>query len=85
MTYADLNGIYPNYQLPRGTLGWEPSTRTVNGGPGWAPKPTRCRNLPEHKTSRENSKRYFGVVEGWVTPKLAAATGGYAGYCTRLA
>jgi outer membrane protein assembly factor BamD (BamD/ComL family) len=41
VTYGDVETEYPNYQLPRGTIGWEPATRTVNGGPGWneAPKP----------------------------------------------
>jgi hypothetical protein len=41
VTYADVRAAYPNYQLPRGTYGWQPSTRTVNDGPGWAaaPKP----------------------------------------------
>jgi TolA-binding protein len=39
--YQDVKATYPNYQLPRGTYLWEPSTRTVGGGPGWqaAPKP----------------------------------------------
>ena len=45
VTYADVKGAYPDYQLPRGTYGWEPSTRTVNGGPGWAGQSQRrCRN-----------------------------------------
>ena len=39
VTYQDVKAAYPNYQLPRGTSGWQPSTRTVNGGPGWQPKP----------------------------------------------
>jgi TolA-binding protein len=39
VTYEDVKAAYPNYQLPRGTSGWQPSTRTVNGGPGWAPRP----------------------------------------------
>ena len=41
VTYADVRAAYPAYQLPRATYGWEPSTRTVNGGPGWdaPPKP----------------------------------------------
>lgn len=46
VTYRDVNIRYPDYQLPRGTYGWEPRTRTVNGGAGWAlppqprPRPT---------------------------------------------
>ena len=52
--YADVRRTYPNYQLPRGTNGWEAATRTVNGGPGWAspppkpqpvPKPTRAQKI----------------------------------------
>jgi hypothetical protein len=41
VTYADVKTAYPKYQLPRGTFGWQPSTRTVSGGPGWQapPKP----------------------------------------------
>jgi TolA-binding protein len=47
VTYGDVKAAYPDYKYPRGTWGWEPSTRTVNGGPGWAappkpkPRPTR--------------------------------------------
>lgn len=47
ITYADVRRAYPRYQLPRGTYDWQPSTRTVNGGAGWAsppkpqPRPTR--------------------------------------------
>jgi hypothetical protein len=42
VTYADVKAAYPNYQMPRGTYGWKPVTRTVNNGPGWAaaPKPS---------------------------------------------
>jgi TolA-binding protein len=41
VTYHDVKAAYPGYQLPRGTFGWHPSTRTVNDGPGWQapPKP----------------------------------------------
>ncbi|MGH9944319.1 MAG: hypothetical protein ACRD9R_18385, partial [Pyrinomonadaceae bacterium] len=47
ITYKDVRAAYPDYHLPRGTYGWQPSTRTVNGGPGWdaplkpQPRPTR--------------------------------------------
>ena len=46
--YNFVRAAYPKYRLPRGTLGWEPSTRTVNGGPGWdalpkpKPRPSKC-------------------------------------------
>ena len=40
VTYRDVRASYPSYRFPRGTIGWEPSTRTVNGGPGWDKPPT---------------------------------------------
>ncbi|MEP6707037.1 MAG: outer membrane protein assembly factor BamD [Pyrinomonadaceae bacterium] len=54
VTYADVKATYPNYQMPRGTYGWQPSTRTVNNGPGWAtaPKP------PPRLTKRERLKLF---------------------------
>lgn len=39
VTYTDVKAAYPTYKLPRGTYGWQPSTRTVNNGPGWAAPP----------------------------------------------
>src|SRR5262249_2199130 len=39
VTYKDVLRAYPGYQLPRGTIGWEPVPRPVNGGPGWATPP----------------------------------------------
>lgn len=41
LTYEDVKAAYPDYRFPRATFGWEPSTRTVNGGPGrdLPPKP----------------------------------------------
>lgn len=51
VTYNDVKAAYPNYQLPRGTFGWQPSTRTVNNGPGWAappkyvPPPSRLKRI----------------------------------------
>jgi hypothetical protein len=39
VTLADVRAAYPAYQFPRGTYGWQPSTRTVNGGAGWAARP----------------------------------------------
>jgi tetratricopeptide (TPR) repeat protein len=43
VTYEDVKATYPNYQMPRGTYGWQPSTRTVNGGPAFQapPKPPK--------------------------------------------
>lgn len=53
ISYNDVKSIYPDYQLPRGTYGWKPSSRTVNGGPGWAPPPKPIpRETKEQKIKR---------------------------------
>ncbi|MEW6127361.1 MAG: tetratricopeptide repeat protein [Acidobacteriota bacterium] len=54
VTYKEVKRSYPDYRFPLGTLGWEPATRTVNGGPGWA-------DLPKPKpkpTLKERALRY---------------------------
>ncbi|HJQ22731.1 MAG TPA: outer membrane protein assembly factor BamD [Blastocatellia bacterium] len=51
--YKDVRRAYPDYRYPLGTIGWEPATRTVNGGPGWElppkpkpkPRPSRTRRV----------------------------------------
>ncbi|HKQ74277.1 MAG TPA: outer membrane protein assembly factor BamD [Blastocatellia bacterium] len=39
VTFKDVRRAYPDYRLPRATIGWEPVTRTVYGGPGWVERP----------------------------------------------
>jgi hypothetical protein len=55
VTYWDVKAAYPGYQLPRGTYGWQPATRTVYGGPGWTPPP---KPLP-HLTRAARLKMYI--------------------------
>ena len=53
VSYDDVKSAYPRYQLPRGTNGWAPATRTVNGGPGWAaPLKPAPRETKEHRVKR---------------------------------
>lgn len=62
VTYADVKAAYPNYQLPRSTYLWEPVTRTVKGGPGWAVPPKPKPRL----TFRERLKLHVGIFRGWI-------------------
>jgi TolA-binding protein len=62
VTYKDVVAAYPHYQLPRGTYKWEPSTRTVNGGPGWAPPP---KYIPP-PTRMQRVKLFIDGVVNWV-------------------
>ncbi|HWN98887.1 MAG TPA: hypothetical protein VNS63_06405 [Blastocatellia bacterium] len=59
VTYRDVRDTYPTYKFPRGTLGWEPSTRTVNGQPGWDKPPK-----PSPRPSR--LARGVQLVNGWI-------------------
>jgi TolA-binding protein len=68
----DVRRAYPRYQLPRGTDGWEPATRTVNGGPGWAPPPPRPAPKPRWQHYRDRALEIATPPAAWA---WAAATG----------
>jgi TolA-binding protein len=61
VTYADVKATYPRYQLPQGTYGWHPVTRTVNDGPGWAAPPP-LPPKPKRLTRTARVKLYAGMV-----------------------
>lgn len=63
VTYTNVKAAYPSYQLPRGTSGWQPSTRTVNDGPGWAAPPKK---IP--RPSR--AARVKLLLENFISPIL---------------
>lgn len=74
VTYRDVKAAYPGYKFPRGTYGWQPATRTVNGGPGWdkppkpAPRPTRWARIERLATNWSNEtfklfNRILGDIE----------------------
>jgi TolA-binding protein len=65
VTYADVMREYPGYQLPRGTFGWEPRTRTVNGGPGWAAAPKHAPLTREQRMLRRAKRAEARLVKGW--------------------
>jgi outer membrane protein assembly factor BamD (BamD/ComL family) len=65
VTYTDVRRAYPSYQLPRGTLDWEPSTRTVGGGPGWSPKPKPAPRLSKFERGQ---RKAWAIYEQVTTP-----------------
>lgn len=72
VTYGDVRRAYPGYALPLGTLGWEASTRTVNGGPAWAPPPPKPKPVP---LWRHYAKRVPEVIAEFGGPVVAAVWG----------
>lgn len=65
VTYADVRRAYPDYGLPPGTYGWEPSTRTVNGQAAWPapPKPMRLTGSERARLQIRRAERR--VVLAW--------------------
>ncbi len=86
VTYADVKRIYPNYQLPRGTNGWEASTRTVNGGPGWEPPPPKPKPLPQ-LTKTQKLKRWWrriiSPIQTSIQQRVETAQERYTAYLWR--
>lgn len=82
--YNDVRNIYPNYQLPRGTYGWEPSTRTVNGGPGWAAKPKPLPRLTTEQRVVRKLGKWKGEYGPWVGENASWVWGGIKGRAERV-
>ncbi|MBS1807774.1 MAG: outer membrane protein assembly factor BamD [Acidobacteria bacterium] len=86
VTYADVRRIYPHYQLPRGTNGWEASTRTVNGGPGWAPPPPKPEPAPKLTRAQKFKRRltrFLTYVQADWQRKVSAAESDYSAHLQR--
>ncbi len=79
VTYQDVRNIYPEYQLPRGTYGWRPSTRTVNGGPGWDPKPNPVPKLTTEQRVVRKLTKWADALGPTVMEKASWVKDGIAG------
>jgi hypothetical protein len=90
VTYKDVRRTYPDYQLPRGTIGWDPMTRTVFCGLAWteAPKPKprptwrsrvkqRLTNLADNfrQKQRDVGAQITEIKEGVVTGLIYSFVG----------
>ncbi|MDQ3687917.1 MAG: hypothetical protein M3430_20255, partial [Acidobacteriota bacterium] len=66
VNYRDVRKTFPSYQLPRGTDGWEPLRRTVNGGSAWdvPPKPPPLTRMDQARRRIKRLEQY--AVKGWV-------------------
>lgn len=56
VTYEDVRRTYPDYRVPIGTNGWQPSTRTINGHAAW-PAPTKPKPLTGAERARLKIER----------------------------
>ncbi|HWP41683.1 MAG TPA: hypothetical protein VNO14_00510, partial [Blastocatellia bacterium] len=68
VSYRDVKAVYPDYALPRGTYGWEPMTRTVNGGPAIKPPPKPVPRPGRRERLLRAASLWFGeMIEGWMS------------------
>ncbi len=95
VSFQDVRNAYPKYRFPRGEEGWEPATRTVNGGPARealpkpGPKPSRyavwrTRTQRAQALLAENFNWFFGGWRGQVKPSLAGLWTGIIGWLVYL-
>jgi hypothetical protein len=68
VSYPDVKAAYQNYVFPRGTFGWEPMSRTVNGASAWPPKPKTAPSL----TRTQKGERYLARARSWGYAQISA-------------
>lgn len=78
VSFADLNRLYPKYRWPKSRNGWEASTRTINGGPAWAPPPKPPKPAPKlthEQKIRATVDRLYKEFQPKVEQKVDAVVG----------
>lgn len=83
VTFSDVKSAYPKYRFPRGTDGWEASTRTVNGGPGWSAPPKPLPKLTRSQKFKRYLKRFNEFFQSKIQSKIDSATESYTTYLWR--
>jgi outer membrane protein assembly factor BamD (BamD/ComL family) len=68
VSYGHVKAAYRDYVFPKGTSGWEPLTRTVNGAPAWTPKPKPTPRL----TRTQKVERYIARAHNWGSAQISA-------------
>jgi hypothetical protein len=78
VTNHDINRLYPKFRWPLSRLGWEASTRTVDGGPAYPPPPKPApkftRTQKAERILNRVPDKFASVVKPKVTAFMDAAT-----------
>ena len=77
VTFRDVRRAFPKYRFPRGTMGWEPMTRTVNGGPAWDALPKPGPPLTRTQRWQIRLKRIHRILDTAVVQRADAMLNGY--------
>jgi hypothetical protein len=73
VTNADINGRYPRFRWPLSRLGWEPATRTVNGGYAYPPPPKPAPRLSFTQRVERKVLKYGQTVKEYALEIWAAS------------
>lgn len=76
-TNKDIRQLYPKFRWPLSRLGWEASTRTVNGGPAYPALPKPPPKLSITQRIERKLKKYADIFEAKVSPKIERAADDY--------
>jgi hypothetical protein len=68
----DVLRAYPKFRLPITTMGWEASTRTINGGPAWNPLPKPAPPPTQTQKVKRWLKRLVNASQTNIQPKVDA-------------
>jgi hypothetical protein len=79
---ADIRRMFPKFKWPLSRLEWEASTRTVNGGPAWAPPPKPLPRLSRAERAQRKLNGWYETYSPRVIGNLRSASQNFIDYLT---
>ncbi len=83
-TNKDIRQLYPKFRWPLSRLGWEASTRTVNGGPAYPALPKPPPKVSITQRIERKLKKYGDLIMTKVSPKIEKAADDYFSFLRGL-
>jgi TolA-binding protein len=80
---SDINRLFPKFRWPKSRLGWEASTRTVNGGSAW-PDPPKKTPAPRLARTQKATQMFNKLWESSVTRFSTNASSSFSSSWTLL-